>query len=85
VRSLRQTLKEIELDIGGAAEEWVGARGWFSLGYGARPYRAVRDLPPQHAASGGDDEPMSPLAISAFLRELLERVITYRLSNQNDS
>ena len=81
VRSLRQTLKEIELDIGGPAEEWVGARGWFPRGYGARLHRTVGNSPPHLTPSVGDDEPMSPLAVSAFLRDLLERVITHRLSN----
>jgi len=83
VRSLRQTLKEIELDIGGPAEEWVGARGWFPRGYGPRLHRTVGNSPPNLTPSVGDDEPMSPLAVSAFLRDLLERVITHRLSNES--
>jgi hypothetical protein len=83
VRSLRQVLREIELDIGGPAEEWVGARGWFPLGYGARLQRALGNSQPHLTPSASDDAPISPLAASAFLRDLLERVITHRLSNEN--
>jgi hypothetical protein len=85
VRSLRQVLREIELDIGGPTEEWVGARGWFPLGYGARLHRAVGNSRPHRNPSAGDDASMSPLAVSAFLRDLLERVITHRLSNADRS